>query len=101
MPQRGGQPPLFGITEAAMNAVSSVAPSFPIPLGLLGGGKKKRKKASKKRRKRRTKNGRCMCRCQKCKDNGMCYCGGKKCSCKKPKRSKRKSRRKTSRRSKK
>ena len=101
MPQRGGQPPLFGITEAAINAASAIFPSGPVPLALLGGGKKKRKKASKKRRKRRTKNGRCMCRCQKCKDNGMCYCGCKKCSCKKPKRSKRKSRRKTRRRSRK
>ena len=85
MPQRGGQPPLFGITEAAMNAVSSVAPSFPIPLGLLGGGKKKRKKASKKRRKRRTSACRCAPRC-KCRP----------CKCNK-KRSKRKSRRRNRR----
>ena len=57
MPQRGGQPPLFGITEAAMNAAAAIFPSGPVPLTLLGGGKKKRKKASKKRRKisKRTK----------------------------------------------
>tara|TARA_B100000900_G_C20598830_1_gene724628 strand:+ start:2520 stop:2732 length:213 start_codon:yes stop_codon:yes gene_type:complete len=57
MPQRGGQPPLFGITEAAMNAAAAIFPSGPIPLVLAGGGKKKRKKASKKRRKisKRTK----------------------------------------------
>ena len=44
---QGGGPPLFGVTEAAMNAVSSFAPSFPIPLALAGGGKKKKKKRRK------------------------------------------------------
>ena len=43
---QGGGPPLFGITEDAINAVSSFAPSFPIPLALAGGGKKKKKKVA-------------------------------------------------------
>ena len=81
---QGGGPPLFGVTEAAMNAVSSFAPSFPIPLVLAGGGKKKKKKASKKRRKRRTS----ACRGQPRKCRPLRYTR---------KRSKRKSRRRNRR----
>lgn len=51
MPQRGGQPPLFGVTEAAMNAAAAIFPSGPVPLTLLGGGKKKKKKVFNKPRK--------------------------------------------------
>ena len=91
---QGGGPPLFGITEAAINAAAAIFPSGPVPLTLLGGGKKKKKKASKKRRKRssqgrRTRDCRCAPRC-KCKS----------CKCTK-KRPKRKSRRRVKRTAKK
>ena len=42
MVQKGGQPPLFGITAATMEAAASIFPSGPIHLALLGGGKKKK-----------------------------------------------------------
>ena len=87
---QGGGPPLFGVTEAAMNAVSSFAPSFPVPLALLGGGKKKKKKRRKRSSQgRRTRDCRCAPRC-KCKS----------CKCTK-KRPKRKSRRRVKRTAKK
>ena len=60
MVQRGGQPPLFGITAATMEAAASIFPSGPIHLALLGGGKKKKKnrwmkKSIKKSKKKNTK----------------------------------------------
>ena len=60
MVQKGGQPPLFGITAATMEAAASIFPSGPIHLALLGGGKKKKKnrwmkKSIKKSKKKNTK----------------------------------------------
>ena len=65
MVQKGGQPPLFGITAATMEAAASIFPSGPIHLALLGGGKNKKKKRSirrskKKNNKRRRKTLRFM-----------------------------------------
>ena len=53
MVQKGGQPPLFGITSATMEAAASIFPSGPIHLALLGGGKKKKKNRSTRRSKKK------------------------------------------------
>ena len=52
---RGGQPPLFGITAATMEAAASIFPPGPIHLALLGGGKKKKKNRSMKKSIKRSK----------------------------------------------
>mgnify|MGYP001323497546 FL=1 len=55
MVQKGGQPPLFGLTAAAMETAASIFPSGPAPLVLLGGGKKRRKKTRKRSKRKSNK----------------------------------------------